>query len=340
MTQIFLIVCNLGDADKVVDSLPLYRASQDLPRIKLKHVDETLPESTLNAAPSSRRTPHARKRSNDHVPRPRNGFMIFRSDLCASGTITSSVENHHGEISRVAGFLWRSLSKDRKDFYMKKAFEEKNEHAKKYPDYRYSPRQKRDDVKRRKKLGESQSDNKHSKLVAELLAQGNSGKQLEKVLQNVDTGKSRSTSILTITIPPRVNAASSTKKRACRSDAKIFPSKRSKNTTSPSVPSEQPMTNNLSAPSINNLPKELSINNRRRSRSISVESEDEDEDEEDELENEEVSEDDNENDIEDELEVEANISLYLSDSQEAKAEADYPVRTYFMHLHYMKPSNS
>ncbi|KAJ7037518.1 high mobility group box domain-containing protein, partial [Mycena alexandri] len=76
----------------------------------------------------------------DHIPRPRNAFLIFRLVLIfASGKITKKIEGDHRHISITAGSVWNALSEEEKKPYHVKAEFEKLEHRRLYPNYRFTP---------------------------------------------------------------------------------------------------------------------------------------------------------------------------------------------------------
>ncbi|KAF8982016.1 high mobility group box domain-containing protein [Cyathus striatus] len=82
---------------------------------------------------------HARKQPANHIPRPRNAFMLFRSDLIRQKKIPPEVENDQGNISRIAGTLWRSMSPEDKQPWLTMAIQEKQLHCSLHPGYRYAP---------------------------------------------------------------------------------------------------------------------------------------------------------------------------------------------------------
>ncbi|KAI0809270.1 high mobility group box domain-containing protein, partial [Irpex lacteus] len=75
-------------------------------------------------------------RKDGHIPRPRNAFMFFRSDLCASGRLK---ERDHRQISRIAGHLWQKMPYDSRLPFLHLADIEKIQHKARYPGYKYAP---------------------------------------------------------------------------------------------------------------------------------------------------------------------------------------------------------
>lgn len=86
-----------------------------------------------------RRSSHSRKRDPDHIPRPPNAFMLFRSDLWAKEKNKSTVERDHRMISRIAGQEWNKLSEAQRAPYRSMAERAKQQHTLLYPDYKYTP---------------------------------------------------------------------------------------------------------------------------------------------------------------------------------------------------------
>ncbi|KAJ7102413.1 hypothetical protein B0H15DRAFT_329691 [Mycena belliarum] len=82
------------------------------------------------------RTSHARQRPDDHIPRPPNSFICFRSDYCA--VLDGTVPNHR-VVSKLAGQAWAELDSIERKKYKDIAQEKKRLHAIKYPDYAYAP---------------------------------------------------------------------------------------------------------------------------------------------------------------------------------------------------------
>lgn len=84
----------------------------------------------------------ARKATERHIPRPRNAFMIFRNDFSAKWRTSKSQKRGtaNASISIAAGEAWKAL-KDRgkAGSYFERAFNEKEEHMRQYPDYSYTP---------------------------------------------------------------------------------------------------------------------------------------------------------------------------------------------------------
>ncbi|GAB7359947.1 hypothetical protein MBLNU230_g7472t1 [Neophaeotheca triangularis] len=106
------------------------------------------PEPTLQPAPK-RRQPKDRDcteecRANiasanrEHIPRPRNAFICFRSDYSKAN---SELKNHQ-HVSLRAGLAWKQAPDDVKERYHQQAAAEAKEHRRKYPGYKFNPTKK------------------------------------------------------------------------------------------------------------------------------------------------------------------------------------------------------
>ncbi|KAF9267151.1 hypothetical protein L218DRAFT_721462, partial [Marasmius fiardii PR-910] len=106
--------------------------------------------STIVPESSGSQTP--RRGDPDWVARPRNCFFIFRCDYIKhhsrGGRGASSPGSSELGLSKRAGQAWRCLSPKVKAEYERKADEERIQHARDHPNYRYRPT--RSDLSRRR----------------------------------------------------------------------------------------------------------------------------------------------------------------------------------------------
>ncbi|KAL0577406.1 hypothetical protein V5O48_004571 [Marasmius crinis-equi] len=133
---------------------------------------------------SSRAALSSSGRSSPRIPRPRNAFMIFRSEHCGQSKITRSVEHDHRHISRIIGHLWNKLPEEKKEIYRAKAEREKFEHNMKYPNYRFAPGVREKKPIRRKVKRNGSMDLLRCEKVADLLMEGKQGGDLEVALMS------------------------------------------------------------------------------------------------------------------------------------------------------------
>ncbi|KAF9546181.1 HMG-box, partial [Agrocybe pediades] len=75
-------------------------------------------------------------RDPEHIPRPRNAFIFFRSYFIDH--ILPSGAGQQQEISKLAGEAWRKLSKVEREPFVQCAKLERETHRARYPDYIYS----------------------------------------------------------------------------------------------------------------------------------------------------------------------------------------------------------
>jgi hypothetical protein len=153
-------------------------------------------ETSLAPAPVRRdQKSHSRKKPADHIPRPRNAFIIFRSDFVAQNRVPSSVERNHQNISKIAGAVWKAMPSEEKAIWYRRADEEKDEHARQYPGYQYNPAglaelfstgKRRRKVQKGRGVEDLQACELKCKYVADLVAGGRSGIALEEAVKDRD----------------------------------------------------------------------------------------------------------------------------------------------------------
>ncbi|KAG8918312.1 hypothetical protein FRC01_001929, partial [Tulasnella sp. 417] len=115
-------------------------------------------------ASTRKKLSHGRKLAVDHIPRPRNAFILFRTpslthpslpplipaNFVEESKLTRGTESDNRNISKIAGAVWRALPQEEKLVWHKKATEEKEQHKLKYPNYKYRPVLRKEAVCRRK----------------------------------------------------------------------------------------------------------------------------------------------------------------------------------------------
>ena len=79
----------------------------------------------------------------EKIPRPKNAFILFRQhyhkELIDEWTKAGTDIPHNSEISKILGVKWKNISENEKTHWSDLAKEEKLEHLKKYPQYKYKP---------------------------------------------------------------------------------------------------------------------------------------------------------------------------------------------------------
>ena len=135
---------------------------------------------------SSKSSAESPKPGAKRIPRPRNAFMIYRSTVWAQQKIPTGIERDHRHISRIIGHCWNSLPEEEKRIWRATAEEEKQEHSRKYPGYRYSPVTRKDKPAKRNVNRNGEKDKQRCKKVAELLLAGTEGPALEYAVRELD----------------------------------------------------------------------------------------------------------------------------------------------------------
>ncbi|TFK76675.1 hypothetical protein BDN72DRAFT_829825 [Pluteus cervinus] len=162
-------LCIPGDADHGFSTFPVptlaANTSSTSPR----------PISKPKQAPSRRRNP-------SQPPRPRNAFMIYRSEIWAKEKITKGVEHDHRHISRIIGHCWNQMPEEDKNVWRRRAAQEKLEHERKYPGYRFMPSTRTKKPIKRKVKRNSEEELDRCKRVATLMLSGKTGDELERAV--------------------------------------------------------------------------------------------------------------------------------------------------------------
>ncbi|WWC90473.1 uncharacterized protein L201_005409 [Kwoniella dendrophila CBS 6074] len=137
---------------------------------------------SMSNSEGGKKVSHARKQTADHIPRPRNAFILFRKHVVDSKLIPASVEMRHQNVSIITAKMWSEAPPDQKAHFNELAKIEKEEHMKKYPGYRYQPVYRRTNVIRRR-VRKDEAEEQKCKSVAELLIKGKSGEDLENEIK-------------------------------------------------------------------------------------------------------------------------------------------------------------
>lgn len=129
---------------------------------------------------------YSRSKDPDHVPRPRNAFMLFRSAFAAAQKIGTNIEHDNRHITRIIAHCWNRLSESEKQVWRNKAATEKAVHAMKYPNYRFHPVLRAKKPTKRKVQRNGTEDKRRCEQVAELLLAGKHGEELEVAVKEID----------------------------------------------------------------------------------------------------------------------------------------------------------
>lgn len=137
---------------------------------------------------ASRRPTHSKKKPGNHIPRPPNAFILFRSSFIKSQHVSTEVETNHSTLSKIIGLTWQNLSEKERQVWHNKAKAALEEHKRRFPQYAFKPSQskKGGTVEKRKVREVEPKDMKRCAKIAELLAAGLKGQELEAAMVEFD----------------------------------------------------------------------------------------------------------------------------------------------------------
>ncbi|KIJ59993.1 hypothetical protein HYDPIDRAFT_139999 [Hydnomerulius pinastri MD-312] len=137
---------------------------------------------------SARRPAHSKKRGEDHIPRPPNAFILFRSSFIKSQHVSTEVETNHSTLSKIIGLTWQNMPHDERQVWHAKAKKALEEHRKKWPQYAFRPShtKAKGGTEKRKVREVEPKDLKRCAKIAELLVEGKKGHELDTAIQEFD----------------------------------------------------------------------------------------------------------------------------------------------------------
>ncbi|KAI0641376.1 hypothetical protein C8Q79DRAFT_919395 [Trametes meyenii] len=155
--------------------------------------DVTAAESLLFPASdecgaATRRTAHAKKKPENHIPRPPNAFILFRSSFIKSQHVSSEVETNHSTLSKIIGLTWQNLPHEERQVWHAKAKVALEEHKRKFPQYAFRPLHAKGKapVEKRKVREVEPKDMRRCAKIAQLLVEGKKGRELDQAIQEFD----------------------------------------------------------------------------------------------------------------------------------------------------------
>lgn len=118
--------------------------------------------SSSYTSPTDRRAQRKREDDPSWVPRPPNAFIVFRCEYSR----VHAQEHREGDASPVAektlskraGEAWKKLSVAEQEPYKVRAELAREDHAKRYPNYRYKPRRRQGSVQKSTPVGMSRRE--------------------------------------------------------------------------------------------------------------------------------------------------------------------------------------
>ena len=154
------------------------------------------PNEDNSSTTNFRRTPHSKKKPENHIPRPPNAFILFRSSFIKSQHVSAEVETNHSTLSKIIGMTWQNLPEDERQAWHVKARDALAEHRRKFPKYTFRPTQSKvkskgggegDRATGKRKVREVEpKDLKRCAKIAELLVEGKKGAELDAAIQEFD----------------------------------------------------------------------------------------------------------------------------------------------------------
>ncbi|PPQ84951.1 hypothetical protein CVT25_004464 [Psilocybe cyanescens] len=166
-------------------------------RVEVSHtpgspkVESPLPNSVSfrfeQDLPDPRRPSHSRKKPVNHIPRPPNAFILFRSMFIKSRHVSTEVETNHSTLSKIIGITWQNLPEEERQKWHIKAKHAQDEHRRQFPQYAFRPVHNKAKTAERKKIREvGPKDHKRCEKIAELLVSGTKGQELEAAIHEFD----------------------------------------------------------------------------------------------------------------------------------------------------------
>ena len=140
---------------------------------------------------------HGKKKADDHIPRPPNAFILFRSSFIKSRHVSTEVETNHSTLSKIIGLTWQNMPHEERQFWHSKAKIAQAEHKRKFPDYAFRPSHVKakgggggnggGTASEKRKVREvGPKDMKRCAKIAQLLIEGKKGADLQAAVQEFD----------------------------------------------------------------------------------------------------------------------------------------------------------
>lgn len=139
-------------------------------------------------SPTRARSGHAKKKPENHIPRPPNAFILFRSSFIKNQHVSSDVETNHSTLSKIIGLTWQNLPPEERQIWHAKAKIALEEHKRKFPQYTFRPLHTKGKgaAEKRKVREVGPKDLKRCEKIAELLVEGKKGAELDAAIAEFD----------------------------------------------------------------------------------------------------------------------------------------------------------
>ncbi|KAH8103361.1 hypothetical protein BXZ70DRAFT_723797 [Cristinia sonorae] len=178
-----------GTFSSIASSPALSSSAFTSPSTSENHLSTPSPAiipSSLRSSPAPRK--HSRKKADQHVRRPPNPFIIFRSAFWDEEKKKPSFVKDHRVISKLAGEAWNRLTDEEQAPYRRKALEAKLQHQEANPEYKFTPIGKRGSSSTNLELPSGEEQEARCKMIAEFVMEGLRGPQLALAIQQLDAG--------------------------------------------------------------------------------------------------------------------------------------------------------
>ncbi|KAI0754168.1 hypothetical protein C8Q80DRAFT_1093315 [Daedaleopsis nitida] len=150
--------------------------------------DSLLFPANADGTHTTRRAAHAKKKPENHIPRPPNAFILFRSSFIKNQHVSSGVETNHSTLSKIIGLTWQNLPHEERQIWHAKAKAALEEHKRKFPQYAFRPlhTKGKTPTEKRKVREVEPKDLKRCEKIAQLLIEGKKGADLDAAIQEFD----------------------------------------------------------------------------------------------------------------------------------------------------------
>jgi hypothetical protein len=173
------------------------------------------PDEEEFETPAVAKPSHHKKRPPGHIPRPPNAFILYRAHFIKAQVnyntiaplgnllppfqhIPGHIEPNNNTLSTIAGLCWKKLSDEERETWKEKARKAKEEHMKKYPTYRYNPRDQQNRAKsagsakrKVKEISGPPPDPERCQEIARMLVEGKKGNELADAIKHFDASSSK-----------------------------------------------------------------------------------------------------------------------------------------------------
>ncbi|KAL1741548.1 hypothetical protein HDZ31DRAFT_45193 [Schizophyllum fasciatum] len=141
---------------------------------------------------SRRERSHQRKRSVNHIPRPPNAFIIFRSSFIKAHKVSKAIENSHANLSKIVAVAWKQLPPAERTYWYGRAADATKEHHLRFPDYQFQPRHLPNFMGGKRQVRDmAPIDEERIQKITDLIAEGLTDDALDKELQAWESSRVR-----------------------------------------------------------------------------------------------------------------------------------------------------